>query len=125
MRRISLRNKTHAFVTYITPASSQRGTEISFKIRVDTPPGTPIESQAPEKETAHKRQGAAREGENDTVSAEDDGEERESPAWSNTEEQKVPDTTGKSQNEENEDRAAVSGKSKGGNSRAKTRVRNG
>lgn len=49
LRRISLRNKTRAFVTCSVPASSSKGTEISFNIRVDTPPGTPTESEGLQK----------------------------------------------------------------------------
>lgn len=46
VRRISLRNRTRAFVSYTTPASSLRGTEISFNIRIDTPPSTPTKAEA-------------------------------------------------------------------------------
>lgn len=125
MRRISLRNKTHAFVTYITPASSQRGTEVSFKIRVDTPPGTPIESQASEKETAHEGDGSAGEGEDDAERAKDGDEKLEGPAVSSLEEEKVPNTTGTSPKEETEGKAAMSGAPKGATrGRAKTRAKN-
>ena len=125
MRRISLRNKTHAFVTYITPASSQRGTKISFKIRVDTPPGTPVADQEPEKGTAEKGKGGSDGEENDNECAKDGGEEQEGPAASNLDGEEVPDTTGKSSKTETEEKAAVSGKPKGGSrGRAKTRARN-
>ncbi|ERF75031.1 hypothetical protein EPUS_06164 [Endocarpon pusillum Z07020] len=125
MRRISLRNKTHAFVTYITPASSQRGTEISFKIRVDTPPGTPTENPEPEKGAAEKGKGGSDGEKNDNECAKEGGEEREGPTVSKSDEENVPDTTDKSPKTETEEKAAVSGKPKGGSrGRAKTRARN-
>jgi hypothetical protein len=46
LRRISLRNKTAAFVTTTAPPSSSKGTEISFKIRIDTPPNTPNQAES-------------------------------------------------------------------------------
>jgi hypothetical protein len=54
MRRITLRNKTHSFVTNVTPGSSSAGTEISFMVRVDTPPAAPLLSQIPKQESARE-----------------------------------------------------------------------
>lgn len=102
-------------MTYITPASSSKGTEISFKIRVDTPPGTPVESQLPKKEIAEQGKEGASGEEKGTKGKDVAAEEQEDAVGSNPEEEKVPDTTGKSPKEEGvEDKAASPAKLEGG-----------
>jgi hypothetical protein len=83
MRRISLRNNTHAFMTNVTPGTSSKGTEISFTLRVDTPPGTPLVSQIPKQEPVQEGKEGA------------DVDESIDGIWSNAEEEKVPGTVGK------------------------------
>jgi hypothetical protein len=84
MRRISLRNKTHTFVTHVTPGTSSKGTKISFTLRADTPPGTPLVSQIPKQEPVQESKEGA------------DVDESIDGIWSNAEEEKVPDTVDKS-----------------------------
>jgi hypothetical protein len=115
LRRISLRNKTSAFVTSIVPPSSPHGTEICFKIRFDTPPGTPTGSGASPK-------GAAEEGEKGTERTKKPNEERSKVA--ERAEEKVPSTTGKSPKEDVEDRAALAGKAQRGMGGKRARVKN-
>jgi hypothetical protein len=43
-------------VTSIVPPSSPHGTEICFKIRIDTPSGTPTQSGASQKGAAEERE---------------------------------------------------------------------
>ena len=50
LRRVSLGNKARAFVSFTSPPSTSNGTEISFSIRVDSPPSTPTESQNSQKD---------------------------------------------------------------------------
>lgn len=129
VRRISLRNKTSAFVTSTAPASSSHGTEICFKIRIDTPT-TPTVNPASEK-------GAMDDGEKGTDTEEEKEQEREKLVEN---EEKVPNTTGKSSVEEEEakvphttgteskeqvkGRAAPLGKARSNKGSRKTRAKN-
>lgn len=122
LRRISLRNKTRAFVTYVKPASSSKGTEISFNIRVDTPPSSPTEGQGPKNDTQKEKE----EGEEKDMGEKKapEGEEHDEEGKSLGEEVEVPDTRGKSAEGDGVDEAVPPAKPRGGRGKVKSRSKN-
>ncbi len=115
LRRISLRNKTRAFVTYTTPASFSNGTEISFTVRVDTPPSTPTTSQG-------------KESTEDTAVEEKKGQEGKEPHaegknLAEEEKKEHPPARGRSPKADVEDSNSVLVKAQGGWGRGRTKSR--
>jgi hypothetical protein len=111
LRRISLRNKAITSVRATMPANREKGTEIMFRVRIDTPPSTPTQAELPGKAGVVE--------EKKKKSEVEDGKEGNGEKKSDSNESEEPE-----KEKEAGEKPAVASKPQRGRGRMKSRAKN-